>query len=217
MKIVYFISLLIVAMFFNACGNSLLSYADSNPIIQSPEQIDSFAIPPSNENNLFSPPKNGYARLIIYGHYNVWQHSIKPEIFIKYEPITDGVDYDNRALCVIGKNSSCIVNIKANNSIMIYSPSNRTFMFTPKNQHTYCINVLPRNFLPLIEPKLNEYYRNMNAFNKPAVIIAMNFEFKDKNTCLKEYKEIYKPRHRKEQERWLNKLIKKGDKRAYQE
>ena len=215
MKIVYFILLLIVAIFFNACGNAWWNYTGSNAIIQSPEQIDSLAIPPNNSDNLFSPPKNGYARLIMYAHHNLTGSS-KREIFITY-------DFgDDRALCVIGKDSSCIVNIKAGNSAMLYSLYDRAVIFTPKNQHTYCINVLPRNFFPLIEPKLNEYYRNMNALNKPLAvamnsILAMNFEFKDKNTCLKEYKEMYKPKHRKEQERWFNGLVKDGDRRAYQE
>lgn len=218
MKMLYFISLLIMAIFFNACGNAWWNYTDSNAIIQSPEQIDSLAIPPSNSDNLFSPPKNGYARLIIYAYHNLIGSPNRREIFIAYE------FGDDRALCVLRKDSSCIVNIKAGNSVMLYpltamssTSDDRAVIFTPKNQHIYCINMLPRNFLSLIEPKLNEYYRNMNALNKPFVIIAMNFEFKNKNTCLKEYMEMYKPKHRQEQEKWFNGLVKDGDKRAYQE
>lgn len=196
MKVLYFISLLIVALFFNACA--------PQKIVYSPDEIDTFAIPPSAENNLFSPPPKGYARLIMYrddsniGFLNY--------VFISYE-IYNKADYEysERALCRLDSNSSCIVNIKADNTVVLYNIYEPTVamqifarrstsftqgtIFTPKNQHIYCLAIESRT----------------------------SFAFKDKNVCLNEYKDIYKPKHRKEQERWLNKLIKNGDKRAYKE
>lgn len=200
MKIIYFISLLIATLFFNACAT---------PTAYSPEQIDSFAIPPSNDNNLFSLPKNGYARLIMYrDDSNAFYFN---DFYINYE---SGISYE-RALCRLDSNSSCIVNIRAGNALLLFnryepttgtivfaalfnrllntSTSTRGTIFTPKNQHIYCVAI-------------EQIFRS-----------RANFIFKDKNTCLKEYKEMYKPEHRKEQEEWLNDLIKDGDKRAYQE
>lgn len=226
MKIVYFVSLLIATLFFNAC-------ATPTPAVYSPEQMDSFAIPPSNDNNLFSPPKNGYARLIMYRDDN--DIRFVDEIFVNYEinkgiyqynskdyfsyvayEIVGGMPYE-RALCRLDNNSSCIVNIRAGNALLLLNRQEATTgmkvisflagsyginlsantqgtIFTPKNQHIYCI-----------------------AFEKIWWSKETIISLRDKNTCLKEYKEMYKPKHRKGQERWLNKLIKKGDKRAYQE
>lgn len=208
-KIIYLVLLLMVAMFFNACGTSQWSYIGSNAIIQSPEQIDSLAIPPSAENNLLSPPKNGYARLIMYSNDNIIGHLYN--VYLSYS-----MEYE-RALCGLKGKSSCIVNIRAGNAIMLYLFYSRAVIFTPKNQHIYCINMRIRDFLSLVKPKLNEYYTNLNFWNYPIGIIAMNFEFRDKNTCLKEYKEVYEPSHREYQDKWFNRLVKKGDKRAYKE
>ena len=226
MKIVYFVSLLIATLFFNACAT---------PTVYSPEQIDSFAIPPSNDNNLFSPPKNGYARLIMYR--DDYSSSFINDIFISYATNQNIVfkyvdnfyngNYEiiggmgDRALCRLDNDSSCIVNIKAGNPVLLFNRFDanvhlhrfifamnilfilhpyypyfthpqvftRGTIFTPKNQHIYCL-----------------------AINKGA-----DFAFKDKGTCLKEYKEVYSPKHRKEQDEWLNELVKDGDKRAYKE
>lgn len=75
MKIFYFVSLVAVMVFFSAC---------STPQIMTPEEIDSKAIAPSAENNLFSPPKNGYARLIMYRDYKFVGGGAKYDIFVKY-------------------------------------------------------------------------------------------------------------------------------------
>lgn len=243
MKIIYLMLLLATAIFFNACGgNAWWNYTGSNAVIQSPEQIDSLAIPPSAENNLLSPPKNGYARLImyikddligrfddvVYLSYSIekgqYQYVLKDHYYsyffferghTTYE-IANEMLYE-RALCRLKGNSSCIVNIKAGNAVMLYLLYSRAVIFTPKNQHIYCINMQIRDFLSLVKPKLNEYYTNLSFWNYPISMLAMNFEFKDKNTCLKEYKEAYRPEHKEKQEKWFNKLVKKGDKRAYRE
>lgn len=229
MKIFYFVSLVAVMVFFSAC---------STPQIMTPEEIDSKAIAPSAENNLFSPPKNGYARLIMYRDYKFVGGGAKYDIFVKYNykpapkkqqantttisqdgtmTTADTTTYDNefsnivldRALCRMGNGSSCIVNIRAGQPLaLIYqidmgalvvfnlgaaiADGNLDYVgdFTPKNQHIYCINLTG-----------NDNFR----------------QFRDKDTCLKEYQKMYKPKHRKYQDKWFNDLVKKGDKRAYKE
>lgn len=226
MKVLYFISLLIVALFFNACA--------PQPIVYSPEEIDTFAIPPSAENNLFSPPPKGYARLIIYRDESNIRHLY--DVFVTYEIYNNvGYEYNERALCRLSSNSSCIVNIRAGGSVLLVnyivnpyakitpfiaplmvalSLSSKDFwnayaensqgivssqgtIFTPKNQHIYCANA------------------SLSALGNSWYISTLSL--RDKDTCLKEYQKMYKPKHRKYQEKWLNKLIKEGDKRAYKE
>lgn len=216
MKVLYFISLLIVALFFNACASK---------IVYSPEEIDSFAIPSSAENNLFSPPPKGYARLIMYrddynsgflndvfisyatNRYATYKHI--DTFWESYYEIDNGVN--DRALCRLDNDSSCIVNIRAGKPVLLFNqyrptihtyrfylifatmymprPTTQGTIFTPKNQHIYCL----------------------------AIESYTSFVFKNKNACLKEYKSVYSPKHRKEQDEWLNELIKEGDKRAYKE
>ncbi len=220
----------LVAVFFNACAT---------PQVMTPEEIDTKAIAPSAENNLFSPPKNGYARLIMYRNYKFAGAGVRYDVFVKYnyKPAPkkqqtnnatisqDGTmttadnttyynEFDNivldRALCRMGSNSSCIVNIKAGQPLaLIYkvdmggwvafslsaaiADGNLDYVgaFTPKNQHIYCINM---------------------------TINDGNFrQFRDKDTCLKEYQKMYKPKHRDYQDKWFNSLIEQGDKRAYKE
>lgn len=228
MKVLYFISLLIVALFFNACASK---------IVYSPEEIDTFAIPPSAENNLFSPPPKGYARLIMYrddynsGFLNDVFISYATNRYATYKHIDTfwesyyEIDNGNadRALCRLDNDSSCIVHIRAGKPVLLVNqyratihlyryylamqiiaiiqpylytyyatpprPTTQGTIFTPKNQHIYCLAI--------------EQYTS--------------FVFKNKNACLKEYKSVYSPKHRKEQDEWLNELIKKGDKRAYKE
>ena len=228
MKIFYFVSLVAVMVFFSACSTT--------PQIMTPEKIDSKAIAPSNENNLFSAPKNGYARLIMYRDYKFAGGGVAYNVFVKYnyKPAPkkqqenntsvseDGTmttakkttnEFDNitldRALCRMGNNSSCIVNIKAGQPLaLIYeidmggwvvwsvwnaiSDGKLDYVgaFTPKNQHIYCINLTG-----------NSNFR----------------QFRDKDTCLNEYKKMYKSKHRDYQNKWFNGLIEKGDKRAYKE
>lgn len=179
MKIFYFVSLVAVMVFFSACSTT--------PQIMTPEEIDSKAIAPSNENNLFSAPKNGYARLIMYRDYKFAGGGVVYNVFVKYnyKPAPkkqqenntsvskDGTmttadkttnEFDNitldRALCRMGNNSSCIVNIKAGQPLaLIYEIDMGGWVvfslgaaiadgkldyvgaFTPKNQHIYCINL----------------------------------------------------------------------------
>ena len=178
----------LVAVFFMGCSIP-------QAIMQTAEQIDSLAIPPSAENNLFSPPKNGYARLIIYRDYAALLFAARLDVYAKY--------YDgDRALCRIKNKSSCIVNIKANDVIALHYipigmfgeniPNGRNILFKPKNQHIYCINLL-----------LSQFGSGLSAW------WSFNLTFRDKDTCLKEYKEIYEPSHREYQEKWFNGLIKK--------
>lgn len=228
MKVLYFISLLIVALFFNACASSAM---------YSPEEIDTFAIPPSAENNLFSPPPKGYARLIMYrddynsGFLNDVFISYATNRYATYKHIDTfwesyyEIDNGNadRALCRLDNDSSCIVHIRAGKPVLLVNqyratihlyryylamqiiaiiqpylytyyatpprPTTQGTIFTPKNQHIYCLAI--------------EQYTS--------------FVFKNKNACLKEYKSVYSPKHRKEQDEWLNELIQDGDKRAYKE
>ncbi|MGX2983277.1 hypothetical protein [Helicobacter sp. 23-1045] len=63
-------------------------------------------------------------------------------------------------------------------------------VFTPKNQHIYCINFT-----------MNDNFR----------------QFRDGRTCLAEYRAIYKSKHRDEQKEWFDDLVDSGDKRAYKE
>lgn len=183
----------LVAVFFIGCA--------PQAVMQTAEQIDALAIPPSAESNLFSPPKNGYARLIIYRDYATLLFMARFDVYVKY--------YDgDRALCRIKNQSSCIVNIKANDVIALHytgiseteSPFGGNILFKPKNQHIYCINLL-----------LSQFGSGLSAW------WSFNLTFRDKETCLKEYKEVYKPSHREYQEKWFNRLVKKGDKRAYKE
>lgn len=222
MKIVYFISLIIATLFFNACASK---------IVYSPDEIDKFAMPPSAENNLFSPPPKGYARLIMYrddystGFLNDVFISYATNRYATYKHIDTfwesyyEIDNGNadRALCRLDNDSSCIVNIRAGKPVLLfnqYRPTIHTYrfvfvvaimlgktasprpitqgtIFTPKNQHIYCLAIGESN--------------------------NTNLVFKNKNACLKEYKSVYSPKHRKEQDEWLNELIQDGDKRAYQE
>ena len=207
-----------------------------------PEEIDSKAIAPSSENNLFSAPKNGYARLIMYRDYKFVGGGATYNVFVKYnyKPAPkkqqenntsvseDGTmttakkttnEFDNltldRALCRMGNNSSCIVNIKAGQPLaLIYeidmggwvvlsvwnaiSDGKLDYVgaFTPKNQHIYCVN---------------------EQWKWGTWTAQSEFNFRDKDTCLTEYQKVYKPKHRSYQDRWFNKLVEKGDKRAYKE
>ncbi len=196
MKIFYFVSLVAVMIFFNACAQ-----------VMTPEEIDSKAIAPSAENNLFSPPKNGYARLIMYRKSSFLGGLVSYSVLIKYNPLLEDGKYKyvkkdiDRALCKIESDSSCIVNIKAGQPVALTyvgqeNKKNKAVLFTPRNQHIYCSD---------IEMKWGFW------------IGQFQFNFRDKDTCLKEYKEIYKPEHREYQDEWFNKLVKKGDKRAYKE
>ncbi|MGX3011506.1 hypothetical protein ACWIUD_08110 [Helicobacter sp. 23-1044] len=228
MKILYFVLLFIATLLFSACAPT--------PIVYSPKQIDSFAIAPSDKNKLFSAPKDGYARLIIYrDDYNTFYLN---DVFISYETnqniVSKYVDnfyngnYEiigemgDRALCRLDNDSSCVVNIRAGDSVMLYNRYDATIhahrfifamniitillrpmypvmfhprvatqgtIFAPKNQHIYCLAIEQRT----------------------------NFVFKNRNTCLKEYKEVYSPKHRDEQKEWFDDLVEKGDERAYEE
>ncbi len=184
MKILYFISLIVAILFFNACAPQKIAY--------SPEEIDTFAIPPSAENNLFSPPPKGYARLIMYRDDSTIYLN---DIDIVYENY-NGVDYEYnlRALCRLKNDSSCIVNIRAGYPILLSNYivgtiASQGTIFTPKNQHIYCLTIKSYT----------------------------SFVLKNKETCLKEYKKVYKPSHREYQEKWFNRLVKKGYKSAYKE
>lgn len=198
MKIFYFVSLVAVMIFFNACAK--FEY----PKIMPPEMIDSKAIAPSAENNLFSPPKNGYARLIIYKERKgglTW--GTANTILIKYNPLLENGKYvkqeADRALCKMNNGSSCIVNIKAGQQVALTHASQEiqnAVLFTPKNQHIYCIN---------------------EQWKSGTWTAQSEFNFRDKDICLKEYQEVYKPKHRDYQDKWFNKLVEKGDKRAYRE
>lgn len=203
-----------LAVLFNAC---------SLPKPMMPQEINKRAIPPSKRIKLFSPPPNGYARLIMYRDY-VFRYSGKAfNVYTDYSYITSSKKSLNnttsRALCKISNDSSCIVNIRAGKQIslvheekvpvwiwvlggVLLSPLILTLAavsdgsvdtmatFTPKNQHIYCIDFT-----------IGDSFR----------------QFKDGRTCLKEYKAIYKPKHRKEQDEWFDELLEASDERAYME
>lgn len=215
MKILYFALFASLAVFFNACAL---------PEPMTPQEIDKRAIPPSKRIKLFSPPPNGYARLIMYRDYVFRGSAGTYNIYAKYnymaldKNLSKDINLD-RALCKMSNNSSCIVNVRAGKPITLvheektlvwlwvlggvllspliltiatgYDGSVETMAtFTPKNQHIYCIDFT-----------IGDSFR----------------QFKDGHTCLKEYKAIYKPKHREEQKEWLNELIEDGDERAYKE
>ena len=197
MKIFYFVSLVAVMVFFSACYTP--------PQIMTPEEIDSKAIAPNNENNLFSAPKNGYARLIMYKERKGLAWGMANTILIKYNPLLENGKYikqeADRALCKMENGSSCIVNIKAGQPVALTywameSKKKKAVLWTPRNQHIYCAN---------IEMKWGAW------------VYQFQFNFRDKDTCLTEYQKVYKPEHREYQDKWFNKLVKKGDKRAYKE
>lgn len=183
-------------VFFSACSTT--------PQIMTPEEIDSKAIAPSNENNLFSAPKNGYARLIMYRDSAFLGGMLAYSVAIKYNPLLENGKYfvqeSDRALCKLNNGSSCIVNIKAGQLVALtywgLEKKENAVLFTPKNQYIYCANV---------EVELGIW------------VGQFQFNFRDKDTCINEYKKMYKPKHRKYQDKWFNKLIEKGDKRAYKE
>ena len=196
MKIFYFILLVVVMVFFNACATTM-----------TPEQIDSFAIKPNKLSKIFSPPKDGYARLIMYREPDFlgwpWSYSI----LIKYNPtLKNGKFADiytknmDRVLCKMINGASCIVNIKAGNLVALThrgmeNKKNKAVLFTPRNRHIYCINIsVVLGWIPQFQ-----------------------FDFRDAATCLAEYKAMYKPKHRDYQKKWFDGLVKKGDKRAYKE
>ena len=198
MKIFYFVSLVAVMVFFNACSTAQ---------VMTPEEIDAKAIAPSAENNLFSPPKNGYARLIMYRKSAFFGAYVSHSVLLQYNPLLENGKYKyikediDRALCKIKSNSSCIVNIKAGQPVVLTyagqdDKENKAVLFTPRNQHIYCSD---------IEMKWGVW------------LGQFQFNFRDKDTCLKEYQEVYKPKHRDYQDKWFNGLIEKGDKRAYKE
>lgn len=212
-----------IVIFFSACS---VTYK-----IPTPSEIDSKAISPDMKINLYKPPKNGYARLVIYQEYllSIEKHAI----MIKYNPLlsVDGLYREQEAdrfLCIMYSSQSCIVNIKASkmvalthwkqpnvgaaiflgifggiqhlsaigyHSSMVHSEYDAV-IFTPKNQHIYCIK---------FNPQISLSY------------IAEFYIFKDKHECLEEYKAMYKSRHRKNQDRWFNKLVKNGNEKAYKE
>lgn len=198
MKIFYFVSLVAVMVFFSACSWFI------PPQVMTPEGIDSKAIAPNNENNLFSTPKNGYARLIMYKERKGVAWGQANTILIKYNPLLDEngkyiKQEADRALCKLNNGSSCIVNIKAGQIVALTHASQEiknAVLFTPKNQHIYCVN---------------------EQWKWGTWTAQSEFNFRDKDTCLTEYQKIYKPKHREYQDKWFNKLVKKGDKRAYKE
>lgn len=196
MKVLYFTSLIIAMLFFNACAT-----------VMTQNEIDLKAIAPSADNNLFSPPKNGYARLIMYRKYSILGGAIPHSVLIDYNPVLKYGKYTytkeqiDRALCKMKNDSSCIVSIKAGQPIALTyagqeDKAEKAVLFTPRNQHIYCAN---------IEAKYGWW------------IMQFQFNFRDKDTCLKEYKKMYKPKHRDYQKQWFDKLVEKGDKRAYRE
>lgn len=215
--------IIFISIFFSACS---VTYK-----IPTPGEINSKAIPSDRAINLYKPPKNGYARLIIYQEYTFSVN--KYAIMIKYNPIlsVDGLYTEQEAdrfLCIMYSNQSCIVNIKASKMVALthwkqpnigaaiflgvfggiqslsaigYHSSTvhseyDGIIFTPKNQHIYCIK---------FNPQISLSY------------IAEFYIFKDKHECLEEYRAMYKPRHRKNQTRWFEKMVKKGNEKAYKE
>ena len=201
-----------LAVLFNAC---------SLPEPMTSFEIQKRAIPPSKKIKLFSPPPNGYARLIMYRDYAFRSGGVSYNIFVDYFNYNGKTSStaSSRALCGISNNSSCIVNVRAGKPISLVSEQKMPIWlwvlggvllspliltiaavsdgsvdnmatFTPKNQYIYCIDFT----------------------------IGDNFrQFKDGRTCLKEYKAIYKPKHRKEQDEWFDELLEDGDERAYKE
>ncbi len=229
MRIFYFILLLVATLFFNACAPTHITY--------SAKQIDTFAIPPSKKNNLFSPPKNGYARIIMYrDDYNIGFYN---EIFVTYRTrkniiyeldrgfwsanwnIIGGMD--DSALCKLDNDSSCIVNIKAGKPVLLLNKYEAT---TSMNVFRLVLNIL-QYFVPPFYPTTASATANstqgtiFTPKNQHIYCFAIKektgFVFKNRNTCLKEYKESYKPEHREEQVEWLNELVDGGDERAYKE
>lgn len=225
LKVLYFTLFAVLAVLFNAC---------SLPEPMAPQEINKRAIPPSKRIKLFSPPPNGYARIIMYRDYvfrgGAWAYNI----YAKYNYMALSNDsfndidiklWSDMPLCRMSNNSSCITNVRAGKPITLIQEQRATALgwvaisvvgvltiplglstiagaavengklqttatFTPKNQHIYCIDFT----------------------------IGDNFrQFKDGRTCLKEYKAIYKPKHRKEQDEWFNELLEDGDERAYKE
>lgn len=206
--------LLGLAVLFSACTAPLMT----------PQQIDEKAIAPSAESNLFSPPKDGFARLIMYREDKLAGSAVAHNVFVKYDYAVDkdikqadlnALELD-RALCRMGNGSSCVVNVRAGAPVsLVYENETTTSwcdwwlfgtawmkvaargekgivgVFTPKNQHIYCIEMTSR----------------WNRFR----------HFREGETCLEDYKEIYEPEHRKEQKEWLEGLFADGDKRAYEE
>lgn len=204
-----------LAVLFNAC---------SLPEPMTPQEINKRAIPPSKKIKLFSPPPKGYARLIMYRDYAFRSGGESFNVYVNYGYMTSNKKSLSdatlsRALCKISNDSSCIIHIKAGKpislmkenkisiwvwvlwgvllsplmltAVAVYDGSvDNVAIFTPKNQYIYCIDFT----------------------------IGDNFrQFKDGRTCLKEYKAIYKPKHRKEQDEWFDELLEDGDERAYKE
>lgn len=141
MKIFYFVSLVAVMIFFNACAK---------PQVMTPAEIDLKTIAPSAENNLFSTPKNGYARLIMYRDSAFLGAFLSYTVLIKYNPLLENGKYvkqeADRKLCKIKNGSSCIVNIKAGQPIALTyatqeDKGEKAVLWTPRNQHIYCANV----------------------------------------------------------------------------
>ena len=186
-------------VFFNACATSQ---------VMSISQIDSFAIKPNKLSKIFSPPKDGYARLIMYRESDFRGWPLSYSILIKYNPtFKDGkfadIDTKNmdRALCKMKNNSSCIVNIKAGKLVALThwgmeNKKDNAVLFRPRNKHIYCINI-------------------STVFGW--LIGQFQFDFRDARTCLAEYRAMYEPEHRDYQKKWFDELVEKGDKRAYKE
>lgn len=177
-----------MAIFFNACATTM-----------TPEEIDLFAIKPNKLSKIFSPPKDGYARLIMYRKADFFGAVLSYAVVIKYTRL--GHNVADRALCKMNNGSSCIVNIKAGNFVALthWGMENKTesqVLFLPKNRHIYCASI---------------------SIEFGWLIGQMQFNFVDAETCLAEYKAVYKPKHRDYQKQWFDKLVEKGDKRAYKE
>lgn len=177
-----------MAIFFNGCAKTM-----------TPEEIDLFAIKPNKSSKIFSPPKDGYARLIMYRKADFFGVALSYAVVIKYTHL--GHNVADRALCKMNNGSSCIVNIKAGKLVALThwgmeNKKNKAVLFTPRNRHIYCIDI---------------------SVVMGWLIGQFQFDFRDAKTCLAEYRAMYKPEHRDYQKKWFDELVEKGDKRAYKE
>lgn len=106
MKILHFVLFIVMLIFFNACARTM-----------TPEEIDLFAIKPNKSSKIFSPPKDGYARLIMYRKADYFGWMLSYAVVLKYTSLAN--NRADRALCKMNNGSSCIVNIKAGNFVAL--------------------------------------------------------------------------------------------------